>query len=130
MCHSAGTISYSPDHHRVQAKLGVDKGPIHLVEAGLPKQLSELGWQVQFDGHHQFEEVNEAEDPPIGVLKNPRLVSKVTKAVADVVGAHAKEGQLPVTIGGDHSLVSARTLIKRLPLIFVSGAYNTFSSLK
>ena len=105
----------------------MDKGPIHLVEAGLIDQLTELGWKVKFDGHHQFEEVNEAEDPPIGVLKNPRLVSKVTKAVADVVGAHAKEGQLPVTIGGDHSLVSARTLIKRLPLIFVSGAYNTFS---
>ena len=92
-------------HNSIQAKLGVDKGPIHLVEAGLPQQLAELGWQVQFDGHHQFEEVSASSDPPIGILKNPRLVSRVSQAVANSVGAHARQGQLPVTIGGDHSLV-------------------------
>ena len=91
---------------RFKPKPGVDQGPIYLVKAGLVNQLEELGWIVQFDGHHQFEEVNALVDPPIGILKNPRLVSKVTKAVAEVVGGHAKQGQLPVTIGGDHSLVS------------------------
>lgn len=60
---------------------------------------------MQFNGHHQFEEVSAVNDPPIGILKNPRLVSKVAQAVAEVVGQHAKNGQLPVTIGGDHSLV-------------------------
>ncbi|KAJ7632986.1 Ureohydrolase [Roridomyces roridus] len=85
-------------------RVGVDQGPIHLVEAGLVDQLTELGWKVNFDGHHQFEEVNVAADPPIGKLKNPRLVSKVTEAVAKVVGGHAKKGELPVTLGGDHSL--------------------------
>ena len=83
----------------------MDKGPIHLVEAGLPKQLAELGWQVQFDGHHQFETIDAENDPPIGKLKNPRFVSRVCKAVAQVVGDHAKKGQLPLTLGGDHSLV-------------------------
>ncbi|EJD02219.1 Ureohydrolase [Fomitiporia mediterranea MF3/22] len=87
-----------------QAKLGVDQGPIHLVNAGLIEQLKSLGWTVKFDGHHQFEEVNAQQDPPIGILKNPRLVSRVSKAVADVVGTHAGRGELPVTIGGDHSL--------------------------
>jgi len=87
-----------------QPKPGVDQGPIHLVNAGLVDQLKELGWNVQFDGHHQFEEVSTASDPPIGILKNPRLVSRVSQAVAGSVGAHAREGQLPVTIGGDHSL--------------------------
>jgi len=75
-----------------------------MVEAGLVDQLVGLGWKVQFDGHHQFEEVDAAGDPPIGKLKNPRLVSRVTKAVAKVVGDHAKKGELPVTLGGDHSL--------------------------
>ncbi|KAG6814560.1 hypothetical protein H0H92_000088 [Tricholoma furcatifolium] len=83
---------------------GVDKGPIHLVEAGLIDQISDLGWKVKFDGHHQFEEVNAVNDPPIGILKNPRLVSKVCQAVATAVGDHARNGELPVTLGGDHSL--------------------------
>ena len=61
---------------------------------------------MKFDGHHQFEKVSAQSDPPIGILKNPRLVSRVSKAVAEVVGDHARQGQLPVTIGGDHSLVS------------------------
>jgi len=87
-----------------QPKPGVDQGPIHLVNAGLVDQLKGLGWNVKFDGHHQFEEVSAASDPPIGILKNPRLVSRVSQAVAEVVGAHARQGQFPVTIGGDHSL--------------------------
>ncbi|EGN95637.1 hypothetical protein SERLA73DRAFT_142465 [Serpula lacrymans var. lacrymans S7.3] len=87
-----------------QAKLGVDNGPIHLAEAGIVGQLEEIGWKVAFDGHHQFEDIHTADDPPIGKLKNPRLVSKVAESVARVVGGHAKNGQLPVTLGGDHSL--------------------------
>ncbi|KAI0071551.1 arginase [Panus rudis PR-1116 ss-1] len=87
-----------------QPKPGVDKGAIHLVEAGLPQQLAELGWKVRFDGHHQFEEISAENDPPIGKLKNPRLVSRVCEAVAKVVGGHAKNGELPLTLGGDHSL--------------------------
>lgn len=77
------------------------------MEAGLPKQLEELGWKVHFDGHHQFEDISASitSDPPIGKLKNPRTVSRVCEAVAKVVGGHAKNGQLPVTLGGDHSLV-------------------------
>ncbi|KAJ3548751.1 hypothetical protein NMY22_g1143 [Coprinellus aureogranulatus] len=89
-----------------QPRAGVDRGPIHIVEAGIITQLEELGWKVKFDGHHQFEDINTSlkEDPPIGLLKNPRLVSRVNEAVANVVGAHAQKGELPVTIGGDHSL--------------------------
>ncbi len=85
----------------------MDKGPIHLVEAGLAEQLTELGWNVKFDGHHQFEELTVADDPPIGKLRNPRFVSRVTESVAKVVGAHAAKGELPLTLGGDHSLVSS-----------------------
>jgi arginase len=107
----------------LQHRVGVDEGPIHLVNAGLTDQLTELGWNVQFDGHHQFEEISAASDPPIGKLRNPRLVSKVTEAVAKTVGGYAKKGQFPVTLGGDHSLVN----IIRLALCnanFVTGIGN------
>jgi len=75
-----------------------------------------LGWRVKFDGHHQFEEINASTDPPIGILKNPRLVSRVTKSVAEVVGEHVVKGELPVTLGGDHSLVSGAILKVSMPL--------------
>ena len=88
-----------------QPKLGVDKAPDYFIEAGLPQQLTELGWAVKFDGHLRFEETDVQNDTPIGKLKNPRLVSSVCKTVAQAVGEHAKQGRLPVTLGGDHSLV-------------------------
>ncbi|CAE6502089.1 unnamed protein product [Rhizoctonia solani] len=85
-------------------KAGVDHGPIHLVNAGLEDQLAGLGWKVKFDGHHQFEEIDAQNDTPLGILKRPRLVSQVCEAVAKVVGDHARKGELPLTLGGDHSL--------------------------
>ncbi|KAH9011614.1 arginase [Lactarius pseudohatsudake] len=85
-------------------RIGVDKGPIHLVNAGLVEQLKDLGWVVEFDGHHQFEDISAAVDPPTGKLRNPRLVSNVTEAVGRVVAGCASKGSLPLTLGGDHSL--------------------------
>ncbi|KIK42545.1 hypothetical protein CY34DRAFT_12279 [Suillus luteus UH-Slu-Lm8-n1] len=103
-----------------QPKLGVDKGPIHLVRAGLINQVEELGWRVFFDGHHQFEGVS---PPPNGIqvnatgdaaidtlntsiakLRSPLFVAQVCESVASAVQAHAAMGHLPVTLGGDHSL--------------------------
>lgn len=40
----------------------------------------------------------------IGVLKNPRTVSAVASSVADTVASISKQGKLPLTLGGDHSL--------------------------
>ncbi|KAI5114925.1 hypothetical protein M0805_001370, partial [Coniferiporia weirii] len=65
-----------------QQKAGVEKAPSHLVNAGLRSPAN----------------------PPIGILKNPHLVSRASRAVADAVGAHARNGELSVTIGSDHSL--------------------------
>lgn len=106
MCHAPR--QYAVDLNAVsvwQPRLGVDKAPDYFIEAGLPHQLVELGWDVKFDGYLQFGEIDALGDPPIGKLKNPRFVSRVCKAVAHAVGEHAKQGRLPVTLGGDHSLV-------------------------
>lgn len=93
-------------HALTQPKLGVDQGPIHLVNAGLPAQLSALGWSVIFDGHLEFAPIEAENDPPIGILKNPRAVSTASEKVADVASSHAKKGELTISLGGDHSLVS------------------------
>lgn len=76
-----------------------------MEKAGLKQQLEGLGWQVQFDGHYQFKEIARVPDPPIGKMQNPRFVSRVCETVAGVVSGHARKGQLPVVLGGDHSLV-------------------------
>jgi len=90
-----------------QPRPGVDAGAIRLVEAGLVDQISELGWKVTFDGHHQFENLSPAADPPIGIVKQPRLVSKVCQEVSKVVEGHVNQGHIPLTLGGDHSLALA-----------------------
>jgi arginase len=84
----------------------VDKGPLHLIQAGLIDQVSTLGWNVRFDGHH-FEDVSVEQDPPSGIVKRPRLVSKICESLAKAVSGHVHDGVLPLTLGGDHSLVSA-----------------------
>lgn len=45
-------------------------------------------------------------DPDIGRMKKPTLVSAVCERVGKEVGDIAKKGWLPLTLGGDHSLVS------------------------
>jgi arginase len=37
-------------------------------------------------------------------MKNPKAVSAVTRRIADQTYAHAKEGRLVLTLGGDHSI--------------------------
>ncbi|CAG8674723.1 2602_t:CDS:2, partial [Scutellospora calospora] len=89
-----------------QSKGGVDEGPIKLIEYGLIEQLVELGWNVEFDGHHKFNDFNpppEHEDS-IGKLKQPAYVSRVSEAVSEAVESHLKQGRLALTLGGDHSL--------------------------
>lgn len=43
-------------------------------------------------------------------MKKPRLVSEVNRRLASRIGEVAKKGWLPVTLGGDHSLVSKDSL--------------------
>ncbi|PSR83035.1 hypothetical protein PHLCEN_2v5839 [Hermanssonia centrifuga] len=105
--HEESSVSrFLPNPKSLAPRPGVDEGPIHLVKAGLPQQLADLGWDVEFNGHHQFEDISASitSDEPIGLLKNPRRVSQVCHAVAQTVSGHAKRGKLPLTLGGDHSL--------------------------
>lgn len=55
-------------------KQGVDEGPLRIIEAGLLDDIKRLGWDVEFEEHHRFEPMHNEDDPPIGMLKRPRLV--------------------------------------------------------
>ncbi|KAL9931650.1 hypothetical protein V8E36_009436 [Tilletia maclaganii] len=89
-----------------QPRAGVEAGAVFLVEAGLVSQVEELGYTVRFDGHNQFDPLNRQslDDEPIGKMLFPRTVSKVAQAVSKIVAGHALAGELPLTLGGDHSL--------------------------
>lgn len=89
-----------------QPLAGVDNGPAHLLhpEYRLEEDLKKLGWTVNSNGLHHFDNILTQDDPKIDDLLNPRYVSKSCQAVKDTVGRHVKEGRLPVTLGGDHSL--------------------------
>lgn len=99
----------------------MDLGPNRLISAGLINQIAGLGWNVKYNTQQTFldnpynpVQAGEATeggrkvlpDPDIGKMKKPRLVSAVCEKVAEKVGGIAEKGWLPLTLGGDHSLVS------------------------
>lgn len=81
------------------------------MAAGLVDQLSALGWNVEFNPK-AVQEVrdiamcDEEADADIGKIHKPRAVSSVNERVAEDVGRIIQRGALPLTLGGDHSLVS------------------------
>ncbi|TNY17624.1 hypothetical protein DMC30DRAFT_429508 [Rhodotorula diobovata] len=90
-----------------QPRPGVETGPLQLIESGLVGDIENLGWKVDFAGADTLVSsslVSDKPDPDIGILKKPRLVSKVNQEVSERVYKHSSNGQLTVTIGGDHSL--------------------------
>ncbi|KAI9293099.1 Ureohydrolase [Neoconidiobolus thromboides FSU 785] len=88
-----------------QPRKGVEKGPSHLLEAGLVQQIQELGYNVEFDGKiHNFEEIRPQSDPDVGVAKNPRFVGAVAEQVNLKVAEELKKGHFALTLGGDHSI--------------------------
>jgi arginase len=89
----------------------VDQGPEALVEAGLLAQLHSLGWHVNFnaEGVEQVRAIaldDNDTDADIGKIKRPRAVSAVNERVSEDVARIIQKGHLPLTLGGDHSLVS------------------------
>lgn len=103
----AGSLTQIP-----QARPGVDLGPNALVQSGLLDQIKSLGWNVTYDGAKPFADIPRSspeearKEAAQGKMKNARVVSDVCQRLAKVVGEHAGRGELPVTVGGDHSLVS------------------------
>ena len=47
------------------------------------------------------------EDPDVGKLKRPKYVGNVTRAVSKAVEGKCRQGELALTLGGDHSLAIA-----------------------
>lgn len=86
-----------------QGKGGVDDGPEMLLNHGLLHDIKRSGWAVT-DKMLDFTGLKPDDDPPIGVMKNTRHVSNVTKAVTAACAESQQSGAFTLTVGGDHSL--------------------------
>ncbi|KFA70593.1 hypothetical protein S40285_04692 [Stachybotrys chlorohalonatus IBT 40285] len=99
-------LSQQEDLGVVACKPGVDAAPSALIESGLLTQLrDELGYKLHGDDTvHLYTDLVPAEDPDYRAMKNPLAVSAVTRRIAEQTYAHASQGRLVLTLGGDHSI--------------------------
>jgi arginase len=86
-----------------QGRRGVDMGPSAIRYAGLKERLQGLGYDVEDLGN-----VN-VPTPEMHKVKNEKLkyldeVTEVCNSLREVVGSVMKAGDLPIILGGDHSI--------------------------
>lgn len=107
---------------KLQPKGGVEAGPQAMIDHGIIQQLEEeLEFNVHYDGQvYTYTDLVPSSDPDYRGMKKPKLVSAVTQRLSEQVYAHAKEGKLVLTLGGDHSIAigtvsgTARAIRERL----------------
>ncbi len=82
---------------------GVDMGPSALRKAGIRTALRELGYDVVDDGniHCEEPEAHTIHDPKLKYLP---LITVAMTDLADRVENALKAGELPLVLGGDHSI--------------------------
>lgn len=82
---------------------GVDMGPAALRVARLTDRIAQLGYQVEDRGDLHLERPRLPAQPS-DKLKYLPEISKACEQVASEVQAILKEGELPIVLGGDHSI--------------------------
>jgi len=82
---------------------GVDMGPSAIRYAGLEARLRELGYEVDDHGN-VFAEVAEAADEGDERARFLRQILESTGRIAELVRKARTAGQLPLVLGGDHSV--------------------------
>lgn len=93
---------------------GVDMGPSAIRYAGLANKVIEVGYRVKDRGNVAVKDPDEgrgsdvyAEIEGVGGRPKPHNVKEIVRAceqLADVVADIAKAGNIPLVLGGDHSI--------------------------
>src|SRR5215208_3300163 len=82
---------------------GVDLGPAAMRVAGLRQRVAQLGYEVRDLGDLRFE--CPSEPPPHGEkLRYLREIKAACAQLAEDVKKSLQGGELPVVLGGDHSI--------------------------
>ena len=93
---------------------GVDMGPSGIRYAGLAAKLSEIGYRVRDRGNIRVKDPDEGRATHTyekfeGELRRPKAhnvdeIVRASEELAQVVEAIAKAGNIPLVLGGDHSI--------------------------
>lgn len=105
---------------------GVDMGPSAMRYTGLHSRLEALGYQVRDFGNLPTPMVETSALPEPGAkLRYLEPIARLCAALADTVAGCVERGQLPVVLGGDHSLsigsVSGSARSRTLGLIWIDA---------
>ncbi|SCU85009.1 LAMI_0C09780g1_1 [Lachancea mirantina] len=92
-----------------QGHSGVEDGPKYLMRHGIKEQLEQIGWDVKVEEplHGKEYEANKKAAAAYdfqGKVKLPNMVGEATQLVYESVKRAAHNNELPVTLGGDHSI--------------------------
>lgn len=90
-----------------QGKGGVETGPSVLLAHGFQSQLEALEWKTEVIEPLKDSQLDAQKDDASdihGNCKHPKMVGEATKKIYEAVKQSAAEGNIPVTIGGDHSI--------------------------
>ncbi|SCV03776.1 LAME_0H13124g1_1 [Lachancea meyersii CBS 8951] len=91
-----------------QCKAGTEDGPKYMLRHGLAHELQELGWNVNIQeplaGVDHQRRTEEDTSDVYKNLKKPQLVGEATEKIKDAVQGALRRGEMPVTLGGDHSI--------------------------
>jgi len=82
---------------------GVDLGVQHIRDAGIASQLTELGWTIDDRGDVRPPGENQRE-PRVQGYRNSKIVGEMNRLAYEAVRASAKQNDVTLAIGGDHSL--------------------------
>jgi arginase len=82
---------------------GVDMGPSALRLAGLNEKLAQLGYNVDDLGNVPVELAEHGPAGPANARHLPQI-AKACERAAEVVEAAMERGQMPLVLGGDHSI--------------------------
>ncbi|SCV05729.1 LANO_0H13894g1_1 [Lachancea nothofagi CBS 11611] len=91
-----------------QGRSGVEDGPKYMLKHGLSDQLQELGWDVSISDPLAGENYEQRNDQDLSdvyeKVKRPQLVGEATEKIYHAVKDVISRGEMPVTLGGDHSI--------------------------
>src|SRR5438067_7910211 len=86
-----------------QSMAGVDMGPSAMRVAGLTKRIKKLGYKVKDQDDLEIEET-QSTPAPTEKLKYLSEIYEVCERLAIEIEKIVDAGELPITIGGDHSI--------------------------
>jgi arginase len=109
-----------------QGRRGVDMGPFALRYAGIKGRLEALGYRVtdlgnlDVPGPEQDEHAHEE-----GGLRHLETVARVNRKLAECCARVAREGAIPLGLGGDHSMaagsVAGVRAVERIGLLWIDA---------